>query len=458
MKSTKMTTAVQLDQVLDLCVDVSKSKLNVYFELGDEAFDDEWPNTTRQIEKKLRACRRLATEHGFKTLRVICEPSGGYQHKLLHTARRLGHLTAYVSGEAVAKFRVVETNDNGKTDLKDPHIMNTLARLNKVLRHRDLPEEYQLLRKCGVLYDRADRAIVAVRGRLHHALLELFCDYSFKKDFLYSISGRALMDKYGCNPYRILRAGRTRFERAMRRRAPRIRQHSLDRLWEDATASSRHQFTPEYAELLELEVCQLWEEFLLHEQRKTTLGKRLMALLRALRKKEPSVPAPTPGVISAKNLARLIAEIGPFSDFTSWRMLLRYAGLNIQMRQSGQYRGKNRISKKGRPLLRKILGQVILPLVRPLFSVYVRVSISSRRRPGRLRATSIPERGPQLAGGLARTSRRHLATVSSSDSSSCATSTRRPRSDPESDTAGLPASRSSAMRSPPSAKSGASSM
>ena len=271
MKSTKMTTAVQLDQVLDLCVDVSKSELNVYFELGDEAFDDEWPNTTRQIEKKLRACRRLATEHGFKTLRVICEPSGGYQHKLLHTARRLGHLTAYVSGEAVAKFRVVETNDNGKTDLKDPHIMNTLARLNKVLRHRDLPEEYQLLRKCGVLYDRADRAIVAVRGRLHHALLELFCDYSFKKDFLYSISGRALMDKYGCNPYRILRAGRTRFERATRRRAPRIRQHSLDRLWEDATASSRHQFTPEYAELLELEVCQLWEEFLLHEQRKTTL-------------------------------------------------------------------------------------------------------------------------------------------------------------------------------------------
>ena len=31
------------------------------------------PNTTRQIEKKLRACQRLAREHGFKTLRIICE-------------------------------------------------------------------------------------------------------------------------------------------------------------------------------------------------------------------------------------------------------------------------------------------------------------------------------------------------------------------------------------------------
>ena len=356
MKSTKMTPVAQLDQLLDVCVDVSKSKLNVYFEVGDRAFEDEWPNTTRQIEKKLRACQRLANEHGLTSLRVICEPSGGYQDKLLQTARRLGHLTAYVNGEAVAKFRVVETNDDGKTDVKDPHIMKTLARLNKTLRHRDLPKEYQLLRKSGVLYDRADRATVAVRGRLHRALLELFCDYSFKRDFLYSTSGRALMDKYGCNPYRIVRAGRSRFERAMRRRAPRIRQGSLDRLWADATVSTRHQFTPEYADLLELQVRQLWEEFLLHEHRKAIFEKRLISLLQRLRTKDPHLPAPTPGVISAKSLARLIGETGPLGDFTSWRMLLRYAGLNIRMRQSGQYKGQYKISKKGRPLLRKILG------------------------------------------------------------------------------------------------------
>ena len=236
----------------------------------------------------------LASEHGVKTLRVICEPSGGFQNKLLHTARRLGHLTAYVNGEAVAKFRVVETNDSGKTDLKDPHIMHTLVQLNKTLRHRDLPEEYVLLRKCGTLYDEAERAVVMVRCKLHRALLELFCDYSFKKDFLYSTSGRALMDKYRCNPYRLVRAGRTRFERAMRRLAPRIRQRSLDRLWEDANASARHQLTPEYADLLELEVRQLWEEFLLHDHRKTILEQRLISLLRRLRKNDPGIPAPTP--------------------------------------------------------------------------------------------------------------------------------------------------------------------
>ena len=47
MKVTKLPAVAQLDQLLDLCVDVSKAKLNVYFELGDQGFDDEWSNTTR---------------------------------------------------------------------------------------------------------------------------------------------------------------------------------------------------------------------------------------------------------------------------------------------------------------------------------------------------------------------------------------------------------------------------
>lgn len=364
MKSTTLPPVAQLEHVLDICVDVSKAKLNVYYEIGDQAIDDEWPNTTRQIEARLRHCQRLAQEHGLRALRVVCEPSGGYQDKLLRTARRLGHLTAYVNGEAVAKFRVVESNDNGKTDLKDPHIIKTLARLHKTLRCRELPEEYQLLRTCGVLYDQAERAIVAVRGGLHRSLLALFCDYSFGKDFLYTVSGRALVDQYGGNPYRIVRAGKTRFERAMRRRAPRIRQTTLDRLWDNAITSARHQHSTEYAELLELQVHQLWEEFCLHNQRRDDLAERLVALLQRLRQLDPAIPEPTPGVINAKNLARLIGETGPLGDFASWRMLLRYAGLNIRMRQSGTYRGQYRITKKGRPLLRKILSQIVLPLVR----------------------------------------------------------------------------------------------
>ena len=143
------------------------------------------------------------------------------------------------------------------------------------LSHEVSPRSEEL----NVLYDQAERAVVSARGGLHRALVQIFCDYSFGKDFLYTTSGRALVDQYGCNPYRIIGAGKTRFERAMRRRAPRIQQRTLDRLWDNAETSARHEHDAEYAELLELQVCQLWEEFLLHEARKISLADRLAGLL-----------------------------------------------------------------------------------------------------------------------------------------------------------------------------------
>ena len=102
----------------------------------------------------------------------------------------------------------------------------------------------------------------------------------------------------------------------MRTRAPRIRQTTLDRLWDNATTAARHQHIAEHAELLELQVRQLWEEFLLHQKRKAALADRLVALLERLRQSDAAIPEPTPGLVNAKNLARLIGETGPLSDFT----------------------------------------------------------------------------------------------------------------------------------------------
>lgn len=373
MEFTQKPAKAQLDRVLDICVDVSKDKLDVYFELAERTCTDLLPNSTRQIERGLRAYAAEATKEGCHSLRVVCEPTGGYQNKLLRTARRLGFLTTYVSGEAVAKFRVVETNDNGKTDLKDPRTINTLARVDKgVLPHRVLDEEYSLLRTCGLHYEEADGALVQARCRIHHGLLELFPDYSFKNSFLYETSGRALMQLYHANPYRIVQAGEQAFYLAMRRQVPRIRHKTLERLWQDAESSVLHQQSDEHLALLELHVDGLWQDFLRQEQRKAEIEDRMVELLDRLRAKDPKVPAPTPGVISAKNLARLLGETGPLSDFACWRQLMRYAGLNICMRQSGRYEGQFRISKKGRPLLRKILGQIVFPLVtrRALYGDY----------------------------------------------------------------------------------------
>ena len=364
MKITQTARKIKANFAMDVSVDVHKDTLNCFFETEGREYYDEFNNRNTVISKKLQAYHEVATSHGIKTLRIICEPTGQYQNKLFRTARKMGFLTCFVNTESVSKFRVIETNDNGKTDIKDPRVIRTLGQLNKTIRHRHLDNEYLVLRKLNRVYDEAQEAVISLKGRINKLLVELFCDYSFKKDFLYSKSGVALFEKFQCNPYRIVNTGHKRFSEVMKKASPRIRQESLQRLWDDAESSVLNELHDEYIETLQMHLQKLMQDYRQQAQRKESAAEKMVILLKRLREKDPNIPPATSGVINDKNLARLLGETGPIRDFANWRLLMRYAGLNIRMRQSGQYSGQNKITKKGRVLLRKILLNIALPLVK----------------------------------------------------------------------------------------------
>lgn len=391
MKITRSAEKINLKHVLDIAVDVHKDTLCFYFELEGAEYSDECRNRTSVIGKKLRSYHEIAKEHGRTSLRIICEPTGQYQNSLFRTARRLGFLTCHVNAEAVSKFRVVETNDTGKTDKKDPRVIGTLGRLNKVIRFRLLDEEYLMLRKLHKIYDDIDVSMTSLRCRLSNLLVELFCDYSFKKDFLYSNSGQALVKQYGCNPHRIVEGGFARLRQRMKKAVPRIRTKTLERLWADAQSSILNEMSSGYVAKLEKHLYWLMEDFLRQEKRKEEVVTEMKEILARLREKDPNIPPSTPQVISDKNLARLLAETGPLGDFNNWRKLMRYAGLNIRMRQSGKFQGQNKITKKGRPLLRKVLHQIVLPLVREksLYGAVYHHKKEQEKRPGNVAMTIV---------------------------------------------------------------------
>jgi len=349
---------------LVVAIDVGKDKLNAYWEYGQHCFQDSFANHTLTIEQKLLSFSAIAESTGYDGLQIIAEPTGIYHLKLFCTARRLGHQTALVNPESVQKFKVVESNDAGKTDNKDPRVINLLAKYGKTLIDRNIHDEYLLLRQLNTMYIDEEKAYTPTRCKIHRVLTELFCDYSFQKDFLYTNTGRIFINKYHANPYRIVQYGYSTFCQQMKRATPRIRQSTLMRLWQDAQSSVRHQMPTDYMQILESRLLYLWEKLLLRETRMAEIEDAMTGITYELRLKDSHIPAPVKGVVTAFRIAQLLAETGPLTDFDSIEQLMRYAGLNIRERQSGYYRGNNQISKKGRSNLRRVLGYIVLPLVK----------------------------------------------------------------------------------------------
>jgi len=315
---------------------------------------------------------------------VLAEPTGGYQDPLLRAARSLGLETAWVSGEAVHKMRVVEFNDSGKTDAKDPRVIHTLGRLGKTLQHRPLEEPYSLLRQWHRIYEVAARRVIDLKGAIQRELHAVFPDLSFKRDFRFGRGGQALMQAYRFNPYRMSAAGYEDFAGRIRKAYPTIHTNSLKRLFRDAEDASRTDLPLRHVQLHEFCLVQLWQDWQREEERKTLARQAMENLYDEARQLDPRLPEGQAGVISAFHLARIIAETGPLSDFASWRKLTRFAGLNLRERQSGQYRGKTRLSKKGRNVLRRVLSQVVLPLVKrtALYGQYFHRKREQDRMPG----------------------------------------------------------------------------
>jgi transposase len=139
---------------------------------------------------------------------------------------------------------------------------------------------------------------------------------------------------------------------------------TLEHLFGRAEESARYHKTEAEVELLVERLKALWADYIRLTARRKALRAQIEAIGRELVAKGELPELSHLKGITLFNLTRLASQTGPLTDFGSGRALLRYAGLNLRERQSGTYRGQTRLSKKGRPLLRKILGQTIFPVLR----------------------------------------------------------------------------------------------
>lgn len=378
---TSKIAKIDTTNKMTVAFDVSKEKLNYYSEMrgkisGNNCKEvrevrDEIRNATTPIAEAIRDLAVLAAEQGFSGLHIVSEPTGSYGDALMRLARRSGHTTAYISGESVHKAKVIENNDASKSDIKDPRIMFMLSKMGKELTYRTLPPLYKKLRELNRTYDEADKNRTEARCKLHHLMVRLFCDYPLSKDFIYTASGSALMRHFGCNPYRIAVRPYEDFVSIMLKDAPGIRKNTLKNLYQHACCSALHSVPEEEHLVIQQHLEYVWEDYLRADERKESIRKQIEECYPALWNSGELVPQ-ADTVFTRFHICRLAGETGPLSDFPHWRVLFKYAGTNLRIRESGKFKGQIKFSKKGRNDLRGVAGKLVFRLVRKreLFGPY----------------------------------------------------------------------------------------
>ena len=362
MTVNQETRAGQLERRWDVAVDVGQATLDWYGEAADSVRRGHLANRSEAMLAWLEQLKAEAVRLGFDGVRIICEPTGGYERRLLRAARQLGCATALVNGEAVNHMQVVESNDTGKSDTKDPRTILLLAKWKKTLTDRPLSGEWLLLRELNARYDRLERDSTRCKNRIHKLLVSLFGELSFKNDWLFSgRAAQAVVEVYGLNAAAMIADGRQSCSAKLRRRH--VGDKTIGRLWADAERTVLIAADPAWLELLAEDIRALFAELAVLGARRQATREQMIALVERLHARGATRLKAHADLISPFMLARVLAETGPLQDFSNFRQLWRYGGLNLRPHQSGSMQGQPRQAKRGRARLRHVLAQAILKRV-----------------------------------------------------------------------------------------------
>jgi transposase len=367
--------------------DVGRDKINLYcHDLSRPGQVAEWEvaNRTEPITSTLQSIQQRAVAAGMTALCVVVEPTGIYHKLLFRIARMLGFEAALVDASHVKKMRSVIFGDPGKTDQRDPHAINAVAEQGRLIADRRHAEVYQLLRQWGKLYQDAQLALIDAKSRVHRALTLLFPDFDFTTDFLYGPSGRAIMRCYGLDPHTIAAQSLSRIYARLRTCSP-IRRSSVARLITQARQTITAVNKSRMSDLQARELALAWEDVELALRRRESARAELEALYDEARAIDPKLPETKGSAISKLAMARFLGETGPLSGYTIWRQLMRIAGVNLRERKSGRYVGQTKIARTGRALLRAVLNQMALPLVKRdrLYGAYYHHKTGVQKMPGK---------------------------------------------------------------------------
>lgn len=350
------------DKVLIATVDVGRKYNYGYWTSpnGEECKPFRFKNNRGGFERFWTIISKAMVK--FKLNRVVIgsESTGPYGEPLQHFLKEKAEVDlVQVNPMHTKRVKELEGNSPQKSDEKDPRVIAMIIKLGHYLsciipegaaaelRSLNHAREFQM-EKLGGLSNRLDALLFRVFPEFREIIKGPLCQ-----------TGRYLLSNY-TTPKQIVSLGLEELSRIMKQKSRGV--FGISKAKEFFEAAMGSVGIKEGLSGLVLEIKLLLKEI---EQCEEAIGQIELELGKWLKEIPYSEHLLSIKGIGIVTVAGIIGEVGDFRTYSSQGAIIKIAGLNLYEISSGIHRGERHISKRGRPLMRKILYFAALNVVKP---------------------------------------------------------------------------------------------
>jgi transposase len=341
-------------------VDMGKRSFTGYLRCpdGQEVPSTEFPNTRVGLTRFWAVLVQTQQAHGLDQIVLGYESTGCYAEPLVHFFQDKPVRLEQVNPKHTKRVKELADNSPQKSDGKDPEVIADILALGHGLTVVVPQGAAAELRRLTGARERALTRRTALYNQLHDLVFLLFPELLQLLPNLQSKSVRYLLRHYP-TPAAVVAAGIPTLTAHLRRVShgkvtpSTVRAVVIAARQSIGLQAGQHGLTLELRAVLDL--VDATDQFV--AQVEAAMGDYLARIpySRALLSLKGIGPVTVAGVIG---------EVGDFRQYPSQKAVLKFAGLNLFELSSGQHRGRRRISKRGRAVLRKLLYFAALNTVR----------------------------------------------------------------------------------------------
>lgn len=293
---------------------------------------------------------QVQKQHQLDEIVVGFESTGSYGVPLIHFLKDKGVKLVQVNPMHTKRVKELTGNSPNKTDRKDPKVIADIMELGHALTVVIPEGSAAELRRLTQARERSVRRRTSLLNQLQDLVFQVFPEFMTSLKGVKSKTARYLLSRYttpgdlvACGDLDLLCSSVKKISRG------RIGRARIEQLYLSACSSVGIQ---EGRDSLVLEIRQILSWIELVDGFITQVEERMLSQLRQIPYSSSILSIKGVGPITA---AGLIGEVGDFGSFRTIPEMEKLAGLDLFEISSGLHTGRRRISKRGRPLLRKLL-------------------------------------------------------------------------------------------------------